>query len=156
MKNIIRIVFVTILVSLFLSTGSFGRTLVIAKVISGDEFELEDGQKVDFVGIDAPDQGEYLYLEVYDFAKRQLEGKKVACRSYKQRDVEGNDAYFDEDGYLHMQIEYEKDFQTDFNALLLEKGYARIDENDLPEELERYRELEQQAKENKLGIWAEE
>ena len=150
-----KITLTILIICTFLCAIDYGNTLTITKVLSGDQFELEDGQKVDFVGIDAPDEGEYLYLEVYDFVKRQLEGKLVACRSFKQRDVEGKDAYSDEDGYLHMQIEYQEDFQTDFNALLLEKGYARIDENDLPEELTHYREIEQQARENKLGIWVE-
>jgi len=55
-----------------------------------------------------------------------------------------------------MQIEYGKGYQTDFNALLLQKGYARIDQNDLPKELAHYRKLEQAAREAKLGIWGEE
>jgi micrococcal nuclease len=150
-----KIALTILIICTFLCATVFGNTLTIAKVISGDEFELEDGQKVFFVGIDTPDEGEYLYLEVFDFVKRQLEGKLVACRSFKQRDVEGKDAYYDEDGYFHMQIEYQKDFQVDLNVLLLEKGYARVDENDLPEELKHYREIERQARENKLGIWAE-
>jgi endonuclease YncB( thermonuclease family) len=41
---------------------------------------------------------------------------------------------------------------VDFNALMLEKGLARVDEKYLPDHLQHYRELEKTAQENKIGI----
>jgi endonuclease YncB( thermonuclease family) len=155
MKNIYGIILVVTLLSMILCTGSLARTLVISKVINGEEFELEGGEKAVLVGVDAPDSGEYLYQEVTEFVTQELEGKKVACRSFQQRDLDGKDAYYDDKGYLHMQIECGKDYQTDFNALMLEKGYARVNETDLPMELEHYRKLERQAREGEVGIWGE-
>ena len=42
----------------------------------------------------------------------------------------------------------------DFGALLISKGYARVNGEPLPEELEHYRELEAKARAARVGLWA--
>jgi endonuclease YncB( thermonuclease family) len=41
-----------------------------------------------------------------------------------------------------------------FNELLLKKDYARVDPKCLPEDLKHYMDLEKEAREKGLGIWA--
>ncbi len=45
--------------------------------------------------------------------------------------------------------------ETSLNEVLLEKGYARVDKEYLPDELKYYLELEKEAREKGLGIWAD-
>ena len=62
----------------------------------------------------------------------------------------------DEEDRAFVHIYYGKGMKTSFNELLLKKGYARVDTAYLPDELRHYLELEKEAREKGLGIWADE
>jgi hypothetical protein len=49
---------------------------------------------------------------------------------------------------------YSKGLSIDIAAELLENDFARVDPDYLPEDCEHYRDIEYQAKERMLGLWA--
>ncbi|OJI09696.1 MAG: hypothetical protein COV08_00065 [Candidatus Vogelbacteria bacterium CG10_big_fil_rev_8_21_14_0_10_49_38] len=61
----------------------------VARVIDGDTFELEDGDVVRLLGIDAPEEGECYFKESKAALKKLIEGKSVELR----KDVTGTDHF---------------------------------------------------------------
>jgi len=47
-----------------------------------------------------------------------------------------------------------EDLSTNFNEVLLKKGYARVDNKYLPKDLEYYQELQDGARKKEIRIWA--
>ena len=59
-----------------------------------------------------------------------------------------------EDGLAFAKISYGKGLSFDIAAELLERGLARVDPDRLPDGYDHYLEIERQAKDQKVGIWA--
>lgn len=127
-------------------------TIRVKRVIDGDTIELENGDKVRYIGIDTPESVKP-DTPVQCFAKeaaarnRELvEGKEVRL----ERNVSDRDRY----GRL-LRYVYVDDVLI--NARLVEEGYARsvsfppdIGKQDL------FRSLEREAREAKRGLWADD
>jgi len=62
----------------------------------------------------------------------------------------------DENGYPFVEIEYWKGEYLSFNELLLKKGYARVDQKYLLENLKHYINIEREAREKGLRTWEKE
>ena len=138
----------------------FSNTLTIKKVHAGDLIEFEGGFTARLTGITVPDKTTKLGYEVYDFTKRTLEGKIVKVFTYTTNNTASGIVY-NEDGHAFVQIVYgsspkSKDWSTNFNELLLEKGYAKVNEKYLPEDLQHFKEIEQKARGANLGMWKKE
>lgn len=130
-----------------------GNTGTVAEVLEGDLVRFGDSFVVHFTGITAPSRNEVLGEDVFEFTKQELEGKLVKLFTWTTDNTAAGIVYNDE-GRAFVQVYYGEDLSVSFNELLLEKGYAKVDEKRLPEELaERYFELEQKAREKGLGIW---
>ncbi len=130
-------------------------TGTIDEVLGGDLVRIGDSFITRLTGIKAPPRNEIMGYRIYDFTKREIEGKKVKFITWTTDNTaagivrDGNDHAF-------VQIYYGKGMETSFNEVLLRKGYARVDKDFLPDDLKHYLELEKEAREKGLGIWAEE
>jgi len=143
------------LVALFsiLPAQAAANTLIVAEVHAGDLVEFEGGFTVHLTGIVVPGPRTQVGWEAFDFTKRRLEGKQVAVFTWTTDNTAAG-IVRGEDGLAFAKIVYGKDLSIDVAAELLENGYARVDPEHLPEGFEHYREIERQAKDQKLGIWA--
>jgi len=129
-----------------------GNTGIVKKVHSGDLIQFGDTFVARLTGIKAPERGEALGPEVYDFTKRQLEGQTVVLFTWTT-DNTASGIVHDEKGYPFVRIQYGKQASVCFNEVLLKKGYARVDLKYLPEDLKHYIDLEKEARGKGLGIW---
>lgn len=139
--------------------GAWANTRVIDKVENSDLITFKGGFTVKLTGITAPDKSTKLGYEVYDFTKRTLEGRTVKLFTYTT-DNTATGIVRDKDGYAYAQIvfgkgEVSQDWDINFNELLLKKGYARVNEKMLPEELNYFKDIEKKAREEKVGMWKE-
>ncbi len=124
----------------------------VTKVLGGDLVRFGDTFVARLVGIKAPEIDEPLGREVYEFTKRELEGKTVKLVTWTTDNTAAGIVY-DDKGHAFVQIFYGKDRAVSFNEVLLKKGYARVDPKYLPDGLKHYDALEKEAREKGLGIW---
>jgi micrococcal nuclease len=124
----------------------------VKEVIDGDTIMLQSGEKVRYIGIDAPEmksppkKGRYYGKESYNLNKELVEGKKVRLELEEQkRDFEGRLLAHVFLGDLLVSTE------------LVKQGQARV--ATFPPNI-KYEELlikmEKEARKNKRGLWAEE
>jgi len=164
--------FILLFIIISIST-LFANTLTIEKVISGDRIQIKGWEIVRLTGIKVPGLDEPFGKEAYQFAKQELEGKLVEIATYTTdntaagivRDKDGlclvNVIYGDighekkakPDSSHVRSPEYSMPKTTDFNALMLYKGLAKVDKSYLPENLKYYIEIEKLAQKEKAGIW---
>lgn len=143
----------------------------VTRVIDGDTFELESGEKVKLIGIDCPEMDTEEGKEAKGFVKDLVEGKAVRL----ELDVQQKDKYgrllayifikkdWGKDGHLlakfpkgfyHMNIG--EDSYLFLNATIIGVGYASpmtIPPNVKYADL--FQRLYRDAKENKRGLWKE-
>lgn len=131
-----------------------GNTGTVSEVLSGDVVRIGDSFIARLTGIKVPPRNEAMGYKIYDFTKREIEGKKVKLFTWTTDNTAAG-IVRDGDGHAFVQIYYGKGMGTSFNELLLKKGYARVDEDFLPDNLKHYLELEKEAREKGLGIWAD-
>lgn len=144
-----------VLIILWLSISAIGNTGVVKKVLSGDLVQIGDTFVARLTGITTPPRDETSGYKIYDFTKRQLEGKTVKIFTWTT-DNTAEGIVYDENGYPFVEIEFLEGESLSFNELLLKKGYARVDPKYLPENLKHYLDLEKEARKKGLGIWKNE
>jgi micrococcal nuclease len=123
----------------------------VVYVYDGDTVKLESGQVVRYIGIDAPEEGYYNHAkECYnkEATARNEElvlGKEVIL----VKDISETDKY----GRL---LRYVYIGDTFVNETLVREGFARAS-NYPPDERykDRFKEAEEEAKNNKRGLWAD-
>jgi endonuclease YncB( thermonuclease family) len=141
---------------LLLPISALTNTGTIKKVLSGDLIQIGDTFVARLTGIESPPRDENLGYKIYDFTKRELEGKTVKLFTWTTDNTAAGIVH-DENGYPFVEIEYWKGGEySSFNEVLLKMGYARVDREHLPDRLKHYLELENEAREKKLGIWEKE
>ncbi len=122
---------------------------IVIRVIDGDTIELNTGEKVRYIGINAPElhhpqKGvEYFAREAYEANRRMVEGKRIRL----EFDVEKRDRY----GRLLAYV-YVDDIMV--NEWLVANGYAQV--ATFPPNVryaERFRKLEAEARRLKIGLW---
>lgn len=143
------------LLAVVVSDPALSNTRTIDEVLSGDLVRIGETFVARLTGITVPPRNEVMGYKIYDFTKRQLEGKKVRIFTWTTDNTAAG-IVRDDDERPFVQIYYGKGMETSFNELLLKKGYARVDTGYLPEDLKNYLELEKEARDKGLGIWAEE
>jgi endonuclease YncB( thermonuclease family) len=155
MLGIKKRVISVILLILALPISALPNTGVVKKVLSGDLVQIGDTFVARLTGIMAPPRDETLGYKIYDFTKRELEGKTVKIFTWTTDNTAAG-IVRDENGCPFVEIEYWKGEYLSFNEVLLKKGYARADQKYLPESLKHYLDLEKEAREKGLGIWEKE
>lgn len=132
-------------------TGNDGYRLV-KRVIDGDTFVLENGEKIRLTGVNAPESRntgrkhvEYFGKQSKDFLKQFLTGEKVRL----EYDVTKMDMYGRTLAYVYMED------GIFLNAELVKQGYATaytVPPNVKYADL--FVEMEREARENERGLWA--
>lgn len=124
---------------------SIGESALVTRVVDGDTIVIEGGDRVRYIGIDAPEMpDEYLSLEATEENARLVEGKVVRL----EKDVRDRDDY----GRL---LRYVWVDGTMVNAELVRLGYAWS--RSYPPDTgyqDRLDRMEDEARENGLGVWA--
>ena len=125
------------------STYDPGRTLVhVTKVIDGDTFVIDNGDKVRLLCINTPEKGEFYYEEATENLKKLILNKEVIIES----DITKKDNY----GRL-LRYVYTDSF---INEKIVLDGYAKllvIEPNS--KKCSSVIEAEKIAKEKKIGLW---
>jgi micrococcal nuclease len=125
---------------------------VVKRVVDGDTFELETGEKVRMIGMNTPETVkpgspvEAYGKEASEFTKRNLTGKKVLLFA----DAGDKDKYGRLLRYVFIVGEQEM-----FNEKLLLEGYANL--STVPPNVlfaDRFLEAERSARANKKGLWS--
>ena len=159
MQTLKRVVTLSILICL-LQASAEANTRTIKTVHNTNLIELEGGFTARLTGITVADKQTETGYQAYDFMKRAVEGKVVVISTYTTNNMASGIVH-GEDGYPFFEIIYgngvrSKGWDTNLNAQLLEKGWARVNEKYLPKYLEYFRDLEKEAKAQQLGIWKNE
>jgi len=124
--------------------------ILVAKAIDGDTIELENGQKVRYIGIDTPETVDPRHSvqcygrEAANKNKELVEGKKVKL----EKDVSETDRY----GRLLRYVYVGKIF---VNEYLVREGFAKA--SSYPPNIkyqEKFQEAESSARTNKKGFWS--
>lgn len=131
-------------------------TVTVVRVVDGDTLQIElDGElvKVRLIGVDTPETVhpqkpvEHFGKQASAFTKRLVEGKAVRLESDPQ--TANRDKY----GRL-LRYVYLKD-GTLVNALIIRKGYGHAYTRFPFQFMEKFRELERHAREEKRGLWGD-
>jgi micrococcal nuclease len=91
------------------------RTSPVEKVIDGDTIVLAEGERVRFIGVDAPERGEPLYEEAKEFQEKVLRKGPAQIRACKE---EPRDGYGRTLAFVHKE-------NMDVGERLLTYGFAR-------------------------------
>jgi endonuclease YncB( thermonuclease family) len=140
-----------VLLSAPLAAG--GNTGTVVEVIDGDVVRFGESFVARLVGVSAPPRDSPFGETVFEFTRSELEGELVTLFTWTTDDTAAGIVY-DREGRAFVQIFIGEDLPKSFNELLLERGFAEVDEEHLPAHLaERYRELERAARRRRVGIW---
>ena len=123
----------------------------VKRVIDGDTIVLSNEERVRLIGVDTPETKhpykpvEYFGKEAYRFTKKMVEGKRVKLEfDWRERDRYGRLL-----AYVYLLD------GTFLNAEIIKQGYG-FAYNKYPfKYLEEFRGYEQEARENKRGLWKE-
>ncbi|MEI8096780.1 MAG: thermonuclease family protein [Candidatus Moraniibacteriota bacterium] len=128
-------------------------TFLVKKVVDGDTIELDNGEKVRYVGVNTPEsvdprrKVECFGKEASAYNKDLVEGKKVRL----EKDISDRDKY----GRL-LRFVYLED-GTFVNELLVREGYAFV--STYPPDVSKqdiFRRAESDARNAQLGLWNKE
>lgn len=123
----------------------------MGRVIDGDTFDLDTGERIRLIGINSPEyqpwrnEAQFFGKEAADYARKILSGKKIRLES----DIEAKDKYGRTLAYAYLE-----DGQF-VNGLLVQEGYAKA--RDYPpnnRHLEDLNRAQKRAQKNKKGLWA--
>ena len=150
-KKFSQFLFITLVILAIISFAGAGEKLYkVIKVIDGDTIELENGERVRYIGIDTPETKhpskpvEYYGKEAAQANARLVEGKGVRL----EFDVQRRDKYGRLLAYVYVDTIF-------VNAWLVEQGYAQI--LTIPPNVkyqDKFLELQRMAREEGRGLWA--
>ena len=139
----------------------YGTEVRLVEAKDGDTVQLEKGMPIRLVGIDAPEKGKPFYNESRAFLMELVEDKVIEVE-YVQKQ---NDNYGRLRGYLWVECDYPNqkyclDGKMNVNVALVGNGMAtmKIEKSFVslkPDYSKELQEAENEAKEKKLGLWAD-
>lgn len=164
-----RFLYFILLLFLLSSPSVYSSPLsTVLRVVDGDTIVVDyQGQKekVRLIGVDTPETVDprrpvqYFGKEASAFTKKMLTGKQVRL----EFDQERRDKYGRLLAYIHLPANQVKDapacmvksgIELDFNASLIACGYAHAYTRFPFARMDKYRELERQARFSNRGLWA--
>jgi micrococcal nuclease len=137
-----KIFFCTLLLLLF-SQPLRAEQLVVKKVLSGELIKLSEGERVRYIGVDAPGEGNFFFEDARQANKKLVEQKKIEIE-YDARKNSNKDLL----GYV-----YAGDIFV--NAQLLKNGFGIayiVPPNQKYADL--FISLQKEARKKRRGIWA--
>jgi len=117
---------------------------LVTRVIDGDTVVLSNGERVRLIGIDTPEVDEYYYDEATEELRSLIEGKTVRMES----DTNNRDAYDRLLRYIYLGdsfVNYEMVYGGHAESYCFDPDTTYCDD---------FNEAEEDAKENKRGMWA--
>lgn len=118
-------------------------TVKVERVIDGDTIVIVGGERVRYIGIDAPESGEPLYYEAKRFNEQLVDGKYVKL----ERDVSDKDDY----GRLLRYVYVDSIF---VNGEMVRNGYAVAKRYPPNTKHQIYLEkMEKEARQLRRGLW---
>ena len=145
----------------------FQYTVTVTDVMDGDTFDciLPNGteERVRILGIDTPEttasgNNEYEYGDITDLDCLATWG--LTAKSFAQLKLDDKEVYIEFDstsgfkGYYGRWLAYVYFINgTDYNVMLLNKGYARVYTEGTCTKESYYVSLENQAESNRIGLW---
>jgi len=128
--------------------------VVVQRVLDGDTIELETGESVRLIGVDTPETRdrwksvEYFGPEATAFTKKMAEGKRVRLEMDQANAHLGH-----KDKYLRILAYVFLEDGTFLNAEIIKHGLGRA-YTQYPFIYEKeFRQLEQEARDQKRGLW---
>ncbi len=118
--------------------------LVVKKVSSGERVKLSSGEKIRYIGVDAPADGDFFFEECRQANKNLVGGKQITI----EYDVRRKDGNGDLLGYVYAGDAF-------VNAQLLKNGFGIVyitPPNQKYADL--FISLQKEARKNRRGIWA--
>jgi len=133
----------TILLTI-ISIVCFGQTIKVTRIIDGDTFETETGDKVRLIGINAPEISDVFGEEAKRHLAELIEGKTIEIRT--------DNISKDRDRYNRL-LRYVILNGTDINQLMIADGFAFAYLKYHFDKAEEYKQSQLTAKQNSNGIW---
>jgi len=131
--------------------NSRSQAFLVKRVIDGDTIQLSNGEIVRLIGVDTPETKhpqkpvEYYGKEASAFTKRMVEGKAVRLEYDQQRKGKYNRTL----AYVYLTD------GTFLNAEIIKQGYGHAYTLFPFKYLEQFRQYEKEARNNKMGLWAD-
>ena len=123
-----------------------GSTTKVARIIDGDTFETDSGEKVRLIGINAPEISDIFGLEAKQHLSELIENKLV--------DLQTDNISNDRDRYQRL-LRYVILDGVDINKKMLSDGFAFAYLKYHFSKSEDYKQAQIQASENNKGIWCD-
>lgn len=130
-KKLVMLTLTCLMLSLFstivsASTGEIDKIAVVSRVVDGDTFDLDSGERIRFADVNTPEKDTVGYQEAKDYVISLVEGKTVYLDI---DDVYGTDTGGDRLVAV-VYFDYNSSHYVNLNKALLEKDYAVIWEHD--------------------------
>jgi len=141
--TVVVITFISIIYSI-ISNAQDTKTFKVDRIIDGDTIVVNNKTKIRLAYIDAYEKDSIIHKEIMTFVTPLLKGKNIKV------EVNGIDQYQRLIGVVFLED------GTNFNYLLVQKGYAVLYEGYCKKKSMEYKMLksfENEAKLNKLGGW---
>tara|TARA_Y100000385_G_C13002553_1_gene597931 strand:+ start:219 stop:779 length:561 start_codon:yes stop_codon:yes gene_type:complete len=135
---------ILIFILLLISVLCYGNKTKVIRIIDGDTFETETGEKVRLIGINTPEISDFYGLEAKEYLKNLVENKVV--------DLQTDNISSDRDRYQRL-LRYVIINGIDLNKKMVADGFAfaylkyKFSKSDL------YEAAQIRAREKNLGIW---
>jgi micrococcal nuclease len=124
-----------------------GSSIKVTRVIDGDTFETETGEKVRLIGINAPEKSDIFGQDAKEYLKELIENKLVI--------IQGDGISRNQDIYQRL-LRYVFLDGVDINKKMISDGYAFAYLKYNFSKSNEYIEAQNQAKKLNKGIWADE
>lgn len=133
-----------LIILIFFSIKIFSQEYRVIRVIDGDTFEIEGGERVRMIGINAPEIKEQYGLVSKNYLKKLIENKYVLLEKGKIT----NDR-----GFYKRLLRYVYLDEVDINLKMIRDGYARAYLKYDFYLKENYSNAEKLSVKDELGIW---
>lgn len=137
----------SLIIFIFLITSQIFSQEKVLRIIDGDTFELLSGEKVRLIGINAPEMNDKYGDKSKEYLVNLIQTKDVILKNdsvTKDKDIYGRLLR-----YVYLDDE-------DINKKMILDGYALAYTKYSFTKIEEYKQAEQIAKKDKIGLWTED